>query len=118
MAQVWRPCRLKVQITSTPSSREDILQIARSQFGPVQVIPGCLGTRLCEDIEQSGLFIWEETWTSLELLEQRVASDSFRIVLALMDISSGSPEITVNEVINEHGMEWITSIRQKQNINV
>lgn len=114
MVQSSKPYSLRIRISSTPSSRQDVLELARSQFGPIQVLPGCLGVRLMEDIEKKGVFQWEENWSSLELLEKRVASDSFHTVLTLIDISSGSPEITVNGVINEHGMNWIASIRQKQ----
>ncbi len=118
MKQSKQPCNLKIEITVPSTLRNDILQVARSQFGPTQVMPGCLQTRLLQDIEQPDRLTWEEAWSDMERLQQRIASKSFRPILALMDMSTGSPVISINQVTNLHGMEWISAIRSQTGTSV
>lgn len=117
MSKFCKPCQLRILVTSIPSTRGDILQLARSQIGPTQVIPGCLSIRMVEDIETPGTFIWKETWIAKEILKQRVVSYKFRSILALLDLSSSTPEISISEITDQDGLGWITSVREKQKLS-
>lgn len=105
------PFCLRVQISASPVLREEIIKIACTQLGPIQARPECLDICFLQDIKSPEVFIWEEAWSCQEKLRERVASEEFRAVLTLVDMSTDLPKITVSELVNVQGMQWIAKER-------
>ena len=105
------PNCLKIYLTVPEPLRDELYAIAHTQLGSVRAIPGCMDICLLESKEKLNKFLWEEIWANLELLEKRIASDSFHVVLEVLDMSLHPPQITISKITNQDGMKEITAIR-------
>ncbi len=99
-----------LRMTAPPGKRTEILRTLRPLLGPTRVQPGCLSCRLYRDVEQSNALIWLEEWESQAALERHVRSADYRILLAMLDLSSKPPEIRFDTVAATQGMEMIAAV--------
>jgi quinol monooxygenase YgiN len=105
------PSCLKIYLTVPGPLQDEIYAIARTQLGSVRAIPGCIDICLLESKDRPERFLWEEIWASWELLEKRIASESFHIVLEVLDMSLQPPRITISKITDQDGMQQIAAIR-------
>ena len=86
--------RLKVRA----EKRGEFLRAVRSTLEPTGVEPGCLSCRFYQDIENENAFTLVEEWESQADLERHLRTDTFRMLLFLMDLLTEPPEIKFNAV--------------------
>ena len=99
-----------LRMTAPPGKQTDILHSLKPLLEPTRVQPGCLSCRLYRDVEQTHTFAWIEEWESQAALERRFQSADYRILLALLDLSSQPPEIRFDTVAATQGMEMIAAV--------
>ena len=102
-----------LRIVVPPERRGDVLKTIRLLLGPTQVQPGCKNSRFYQEIENSNALFLIEEWKSQADLDRHISSDEYRKILALMDISSESPEIKFNTILHTAGMEALKTAREK-----
>ena len=66
------------------------------------------------DDPDSMLFM--EEWSSCEEYEHHIKSDTFRIILSLIDLSDEAPLIKLNTISKTEGLETIEAVRIGQRI--
>ena len=54
-----------------------------------------------------------EEWESRENLEHHIKSESYRIILSLIELSDEAPEIKMNTISKTEGLEAIEAIRSQ-----
>jgi quinol monooxygenase YgiN len=99
-----------LRMTASPGKQTEILHSLRPLLGPTRVQPGCLSCRLYRDVEHTNVFVWMEAWESQAALERHLRSAEYRILLALLDLSSQPPEIRFDTVAATQGMEMIAAV--------
>ena len=99
--------RIDVQL----NRRDEVWQTLRTFLGPIQVQPGFIGCHCYQDIErETGLLLMEQ-WRSEADLFDRIRSESFNAVLALMDLSEVPPEFRIHTISDSQDMEALAAIR-------
>jgi len=101
--------RMKVRA----EKRDEFLRAMRSMLEPTAVEPGCLSCRFYQDTENTNAFTFVEEWESQADLERHLRTDTFRMLLFLMDLLTEPPEIKFNAVSSTAGMEAIKAARER-----
>ena len=91
--------------------RKEFLDSARLIIGPTKVQPGCISCNFCQDLDDPDAVLLVEEWESRENLEHHIKSESYRIILSLMDLAREPPEIKLNTISKTEGLEAIAEIR-------
>lgn len=105
------PSCLKINLTVSEPLLDEIYAIAHTQLGSVRAFLGCLDICLLESKDKPDRVLWEETWSSRELLEKRIASENFRVVLEVLEMSLQPPQISISKITDQDGMKQIAAIR-------
>ena len=93
--------------------RKEFLDSARLIIGPTIVQPGCIGCKFYQDLDDPDAVLFVEEWESRASLDEHLKSDSFRIVLSLMELSENAPEIKINTIAKTEGIEAIEAVRSR-----
>ena len=96
-----------LRIVFNEPTREEALRVLRGLVGPVRSHPGCLATRLTQDVGDERVVTWVDQWRRREDHERHVRSDAFRRLLAVMDLAAEPPTFEVDEVGRRHGFELV-----------
>ena len=94
-----------------PERRKEGLRALRAFVGPLSVRPACAGYSILQDVEEEGAYLLVERWRSIEGLKRHIQSDSFRKLLALMELTERRPEFKLESVQPVEGIELLTLIR-------
>jgi quinol monooxygenase YgiN len=98
-----------------PEAQEEFLKTLRGMLEPTRVEPGCTNYSFYQDIENKNAFILVEEWETKADLDSHIHKESYRKLLALMDLLSGPPEIKINTVSHRAGLEYVEDLRLKSN---
>jgi quinol monooxygenase YgiN len=98
--------RMKVR----PGHREELLQVIRRMLEPTRVEQGCLGFHFYQDIEDRNAFTFLEEWESRDDLEAHIGTESFRKLLAAMDLLSERPRIAIHTVSHTAGIDFVEDV--------
>lgn len=99
-----------LRIVFNEPTREEALRVLRGLVGPVRSHPGCLATRLMQDVDDERVLTWADQWRRREDHERHVRSDAFRRLLAVMDLAAEPPTFEVDEVERRHGYELVEKL--------
>ena len=91
--------------------RKNFLDAARLVVGPTQVQPGCISCKFYQDIDDPDSMLFVEEWSSWEEYEHHIKSDTFRIILSLIDLSDEAPLFKLNTISKTEGLEAIEEVR-------
>ena len=80
---------------------------------PVRVQPRCNRFRILVDSEDDDTICVTQTWETREALEEHIASEDFRIVLAAMDLAVRRPVIQFFTVSEIAGFEFVEQVRAR-----
>jgi len=100
-----------VRILPPPDRRADVLEILRSVQGPVKVQPGCVACDIYDEQGPEPAIVLLERWDSDSALEAHLRSETYRRVLAAIELSGGRPDIRFEHVSDRAGMELIERSR-------
>ena len=88
----------------------------RSVTGPTSVQPGCISCKFYQDIDDPDSMLFVEEWSSREEYEHHIRSDTFRIILSLIDLSDEAPLFKLDTISKTEGLEAIKAVRIGQRI--
>ena len=98
-------------VEASSSQRREVLDILASLVNPTEVLPGCLGCQILQHAEDGNRITLVEEWRSEEDLRRHVQSESYRRILAVLEMSSREPEIRFSSIDEMRGMELIQEWR-------
>src|SRR5689334_16267496 len=97
----------------SPDSRAEMLEMLQSIQEPVLAQPGCKGFHIYEEQCGEAALVLIERWASVAALEDHIRSNVFRLILNAMDLSCGQPDVSVEHVYANEGMELIQRLRSQ-----
>jgi len=93
--------------------RRHVLGILRSVQGPTQAQPHCQSCRVYEEDGFEDAILYMERWDSQPEFEKHVRSESYRRILAAVELSRNPTEVCFDYVSSTKGMELIESLRSE-----
>ena len=100
-----------LRILPAPDRRAEILKVFRSIQGPVLAQPGCAACHIYEEHGPEPAVVLVERWESDAALETHLRSDTYRRVLAAIELSGGPPEVCFDYVSTTEGIDRIERAR-------
>jgi len=102
--------RFRLHMKFASQACAEAATVLRSLAGPVRAESGCLSTQvMMEDGDRCGL-IWVEEWNDIEDFERHLRSQSFRQILAVIELADRPPEVEIDDVSSRRGFELVTEI--------
>ena len=98
------------RMIARPEAQEEFLKALRGMLEPTRVEARCRNYYFYQDVENKNAFILVEEWETKADLDCHIHKDSYRKLLALMDLLSEPPEIKFNTVSHASGMEYIAEV--------
>jgi quinol monooxygenase YgiN len=92
--------------------REEGLAVLRWLVSQTRAQPGCLSCHALQQVDSSAVFFLEEVWASKSDLERYVASDDYRRVLSLMEMSAETPTFHCYVLAQSFGLEEVVAARE------
>jgi quinol monooxygenase YgiN len=92
---------------------DEALKILRSTAKWSSVKPGCLSSRIYEEVQEDSVLMFEEIWRSEEDLEYHLRSDAYQKVLLVLEMAVKQPEIRFYTISSMTGMETIEKARSR-----
>ena len=86
----------------------------RSLTGPTRAQPGCVDSRVFEELDEADVLLYLEEWESLEQLERHIRSEQYRRLLAIMEMASERPELRFDVISKRMGLELVEAVRAGQ----
>jgi quinol monooxygenase YgiN len=96
-----------------PEKRDGFLKAVRVMLEPTRVEQGCTSFYFCQDIEDDNTFTLVEEWENSADFDKHIRRDSYKKLLALMELLTGPPEIKINKVSKIAGLEYIEDVLLK-----
>lgn len=98
------------------------LEMSRENFGAAleilcplaertRVVPGCISSRIYEDVQQAHTIMIEELWSSQEALRGHLCTSDFQRILLVIEMAKGQPEIRISTISDSRGLEVIAEAR-------
>ncbi len=100
-----------MKITVSHEKQQSVLQTIRTILGWTCAQPGCISMTFYQDTNDPESMALLEEWKDWASIENHIRSDSYRIILELMELSSEQPEIKFYSISETTGMEVIESLR-------
>ena len=98
-------------------TKNDVLKTLRPLIGPTEAQPGCVSCRMHQDVDDANALTLVEQWETQADLNRHIASNDFRRVLAVLDLSIKPPEIRFDGVSHTAGIELIEAVRSAKAMN-
>jgi quinol monooxygenase YgiN len=105
-----------VRIFPHPYEKESVRRFLSGLLGPLRVQTGCLDCSLITESHPDALLL-TEAWKSEKDLLRRLRSEGYAKVLGAMELSVRKPDVSVYEVINQRGLEFVQRARMKDEID-
>ncbi len=107
---------ITLEMVTATRQRKEIICTFRQLIEPTSAQPGCLICRLLEDLkgENSNNLVYLEGWQSEIDLQRRLCSKQFRIILAMMELSSEVPEFRIHTISRTRGLDAIKTLLETQ----
>ena len=107
-----------IRMGISPQKRDEVLRILRSIIARDRVLPGCLTSRLYEDLQEENIIMFEEMWSKEEELDAHLRSEEYRKLLLVLEMALQRPEVRFNRVLSSGGIETIEKARfSSDNVN-
>lgn len=91
-----------VQAKAKPGKEAELEKAWRAIIGPTHQEPGCLKYVLHRAVDDPGVFISVERWSSKEAIDQHFAKPHTQALLSRVpDLVAGAPDVKIFEVIPE-----------------
>ena len=102
---------VSIRIVVLPKNHDEAMQILRSTAEWSRFKPGCLSSRIYEDVQEDNALMFEEIWRSEEDLEYHLRSDEYLKVLVVLEMALKPPEIRFYTISRSTGIETIEKAR-------
>jgi len=102
--------RFRLQMEFAPEACDEANSALRSLAGPVRSERGCVATRIQRTSDCGCEINWVEEWQSIEAFEQHLKNDSFRKILAVIEMAAVRPTVEIDDVSWRRGFELVEEI--------
>jgi quinol monooxygenase YgiN len=102
-----------IKLFPSPRQRAELIELLRSVQDLTRPLPGCSASWLSEDDFLHDDVRYLEQWESEPAMHTHIRSDTYRRVLAAMELSKKAPEVTFFFSSENKGFELIENIRCK-----
>jgi quinol monooxygenase YgiN len=92
---------------------DEALKILRSTAEWSRIKPGCLSSRIYDDVQEDNVLMFEEIWRSEEDLEHHLRSDEYLKVLLVLEMAVKQPDIRFDTISSSTGIETIEKARSQ-----
>ena len=103
--------RSTIRMIIPPENHRDALEILASVSEQTQFEPGCVCSRLYQDVTDNRITLLEELWLTLEDLQQHLQSEKYCNILLVVEMAAQPPEIRFDTIAQTSGMETIEQAR-------
>jgi quinol monooxygenase YgiN len=100
-----------IRMVVRPKKHDEALRILRSTAEWSSMKPGCLSSRIYEDVQEDNVLMFEEIWRNEEDLERHLRSDEYQKVLLALEMALKQPEIRFHTISSSTGIETIEKAR-------
>jgi hypothetical protein len=101
--------RLTVSLVASARSAPRLLHALRSLTATLRLRPGYLGSNTWMDSDHT--VHYEEDWATETDMRDRVVSEGFTRLLAVIEASEGLPQVQFNFVSKTRGLDYIAEVR-------
>ncbi len=101
--------RLTVSLVASARSAPRLMHTLRSLTPPLRVRPGHLGCSTWMDSDHT--VHYQEDWATEPDMRERVVSDGFTRLLAVIEASEGLPQVQFNFVTKTRGLDYVAEVR-------
>ena len=101
--------RLTVSLVASARSAPRLLHALRSLTAALRLRPGYLGCNTWMDSDHT--VHYEEDWATETDMRDRVVSEGFTRLLAVIEASEGLPQVQFNFVSKTRGLDYIAEVR-------
>jgi quinol monooxygenase YgiN len=99
------------KISVIPENRKEFLQTLLSLIDRVRSEKGSISHNVYQDVEDENAFVIIEEWETQADLDNHLRSDRFGVLLGALSLSSETPEIRFNTLVQTAGIEALKAIR-------
>src|SRR5262245_28292679 len=103
--------RLKVTLAASPGNTSRILEALHFLMTGTRLEEGCLGCTVWTDGDSTVQYV--EEWATEEDMRQRVRSEAFTSLLAVMEAAREPPQVQFDFVTATRGLDYIAEIRRR-----
>lgn len=89
----------------------EAIEILKSVRTRIQFEPNCLSSRLYRDVNEERGILVEEFWTDDETMRRHIQSDTYRLVLLVIEMADEFPEIRFETIEHSKGFEIVEEMR-------
>ena len=100
----------RLRLRFTPTALDEAVGVLRSLAGPVRAEPGCVATRLLQDVNDRQTLDYIEEWQDLEGFERHLRTAWFRTTLAVMEMAAGQPTVEIDDIVSRRGFGRIEEL--------
>ena len=98
-----------MRIVTSDDRRSALLRTLGSVLGPTRVTPGCLDARIYAEFDRGKSIVLVEEWETREQFDEHLDAETFKTLVAALELSSEAPLVRIDTVTREEGFEALTS---------
>jgi len=102
---------LNLRLIPPQNRLSEVVHALRLQMGRTEVLPGCTGCRLTQDLDEQNVILYQEEWRCWTDVEKHIRSNRFCSLLELMEISIRTPDLSFSDVYETRGMDYVERLR-------
>jgi quinol monooxygenase YgiN len=103
--------RLRVALAASLEHTTQIVEALRFLMVGTRLEDGCLDCSVW--VDRDSTVQYQEEWSTEEDMRQRVRSDAFTSLLAVMEAAHEPPQIRFDFVAATRGLDYIAELRQR-----
>jgi quinol monooxygenase YgiN len=109
--------QLLLRMTLAHGGDKGMVEALRSIMRPARLDRGCIWAQILRDVDLPDLIGYVEEWSKPEDLQERIRSDPFSQLLALMEAAPSAPSLEFRVVTEAHGLESLAAARDVTSIH-
>ncbi len=100
-----------VRLAISDQHRAEVLRTLRVFMGHTTAQAGCAGFALLQDTSTPESLTICDTWVTREALDEHVRSAEYRLLLAVIDLSTTPPDISFDDLRHIGGLDVVQALR-------
>lgn len=109
METIRSTIRMRIPVEKE-SAALDILSSITEQ---VQYEPSCVSCRIYRSVDEPHTIMIEELWETQEDLRRHLRSNTYHLILLVIEMAESPPEVRFDSIICSHGFELIENERNR-----
>lgn len=105
--------RSSIRMRIPVEKESEALDILSSITEQVQYEPSCISCRIYRSADEPHAIMIEELWKTREDLQRHLRSDTYRLILLVIEMAESPPEIRFDSILCSTGLELIENERNR-----